>query len=72
MLKERVLQPPSLWRGFMNGEMDAVRMYCRCDARLGYRGLVRNYGCSVHFQFPLVDYARFLGEELQNKRRDAL
>ena len=66
MLKDGDPKPP-LWRGFLwmgMGEMDAVRMYCRCDARLSFRDCAPNCGSSVHFQagpeFPLVDSSGFL------------
>ena len=52
MLKDGDPQPSPLAGFFMDGdgEMDAVRMYCRCDARLSFRDCAPNCGSSVHFQ----------------------
>ena len=69
MLKDGDPQPLPLAGFFMDGDLDPVGGFCGWDARLGYRGLVRNCGCSVQFQLlclisPLVDYAGFLGKKL--------
>ena len=59
MLKDGDPQPP-LWRGFMDGEINAVRLYCRCDARQSFRDCAPNCGSSVQFQAGLEFPPRWL------------